>query len=76
MKKSKIIIYHLVIFIAGSCGIIIYLFSKLASDGGLGGVVVMPVIILVYTVAYGILCAISLGISLLVSYIRNKKKDL
>ncbi len=75
MKKFKIFIWHLVVFVIGSGGIILYVFNRLvtpSSGAGLGGVVVMPVIILVYVIAFGILCSISMVIWFLVSYFRNR----
>ena len=76
MKKLKIIIYHFVVFILGSIGIIAYVFYRLsspASKAGLGGVIVMPAAALIYVVVFGILCAISLFIWLVVAFIRDRK---
>jgi hypothetical protein len=77
MKKTKIFLYHLAVFIAGSAGIAIYVFDRLAtpsSGAGLGGVIVMPVIIMMYIIIFGIFCVISLGISFLISHFRNRGK--
>ncbi|HZX01069.1 MAG TPA: hypothetical protein VFE87_01600 [Candidatus Paceibacterota bacterium] len=76
MKKTKVFIYHLVTFILGSIGIVIYVFTRLASptsEAGLVGVIVMPAIVLIYMVIFGILCAISLIIWLLIAYFRNRR---
>ena len=75
MKKSKIFLYHLVVFIIGSIGIVAYIFSRLsAGKAGLGGVIAMPAIALVYVIGFGILCTISFGVWLLVAYFRNRRK--
>jgi len=77
MKKTKIFLFHLAVFIVGSVGIVIYVFNRLAtpsSGAGLGGVIVMPVIIVMYVIVFGIFCAISLGISFLISHLRNRRK--
>ena len=76
MKKTKVFIYHLLTFIIGSIGIVIYVFNRLASptsEAGLGGVIVMPAIVLIYVAAFGILCAISLIVWLLITYLRNRQ---
>lgn len=75
MKKIKIFSYHLVVFILGSVGIIAYVFYRLTSPtsgAGLGGVIVMPAVVLIYVIVFGILCAISLLVWLLINYLRNK----
>ena len=75
MKKLKIFLYHLLVFILGSAGIVVYVFNRLASpssNAGLGGIIVMPAIILVYIVVFGVFCVISLSIWLLVAYFRNR----
>ena len=77
MKKLKIFIYHLTIFIAGSIGIVVYVFTRLsspASKAGLGGIIVMPAIALIYVVVFGIFCAILLVTWLLVVYLRGKRR--
>ena len=75
MKKSKIFLYHLLVFILGSVGLAVYVFSHLSKGkAGLGGVIVMPAIILVYIVGFGILCLISLAIWLLINRIRSRRK--
>lgn len=71
MKNLRIFIWHLIVFIAGSIGIVVYVFIRLsspASKAGLGGVIVMPAVALVYVVGFGILCAISLIIWLLIAH--------
>ncbi len=76
MRKLKIFIYHLVVFILGSAGIVAYVFYRLAfpvSEAGLGGLIVMPAVALVYVVAFGILCIISLFVWLLIAYLRGRK---
>jgi len=77
MKKLKIFLYHLLVFVLGSAGIIVYVFNRLAfpsSGAGLGGIIVMPAIILVYAVVLGVLCVISLIIWLLAAHFRNRNK--
>ena len=77
MKKLKIFIYHLLVFVIGSAGIVIYIFNRLASPSsglGLGGIIVMPAIALIYVVVFGILCLISLISWLLIAYFRNRNK--
>ena len=71
MKKRSIFLYHLAGFILGSIGIAVYLFYHLSS-AGVGGIIAMPAIALVYVVAFGILCIISLLVFLLIAYIRNR----
>lgn len=76
MKKTKIFLYHLLVFIAGSVGLSVYVFNRLAtpsSGAGVGGVIVMPVIALVYIVTFGILCMISYAICGLVAYLRSRR---
>ena len=76
MKKLKIFLYHLLVFILGSAGIIVYVFNRLASPSsgaGLGGIIVMPAVVLIYIVIFGIFCVISLLIWLLMAYFRNRK---
>ncbi|MEK7630100.1 MAG: hypothetical protein AAB432_01815 [Patescibacteria group bacterium] len=76
MKKFKIFIYHLVVFILGSIGITAYVFNRLSSSkskAGLGGIIVMPAVTLVYIVAFGILCIISLLVWFLIAYLRGRK---
>lgn len=75
MKKLKIIVFYLIVFFVGSAGIVIYVFYRLTASSagaGLGSVIVMPAVVLVYVVVFGILCIISLTISLIVSYFRNR----
>lgn len=77
MKKLKIFLYHLLVFVIGSAGIAVYVFNRLASPSsgaGLGGVIVMPAITLIYIVVFGILCLISLISWLLISYFRNRNR--
>jgi hypothetical protein len=74
MSKLKIFIYHLLVFIFGSTGIIAYIFYRLSSLSGeasVGGIIVMPAVMLVYVVAFGIFCACSFGLSLLIRYLRR-----
>jgi len=73
MKKSKIFIYHLLVFIAGSIGIVVYVFTRL-SKAGLGGAIVLPVVALVYVVGFGILCAISFAIWTLIVHFRDRRR--
>ena len=77
MKKLKIFIWHLVVFIAGSIGIAVYVFIRLSSPvskAGLGGIIIMPAVVLIYVVVFGILCVISLAIWLLIAYLRGRRK--
>lgn len=77
MKRTKIFLYHLLIFVVGSIGIVVYVFNRLAtssSGAGIGGVVVMPAVMVVYIVVFGVLCLISLFVWFLVSYFRNRVK--
>ncbi|GEM_PF-2752577 len=77
MNKLKIFIYHLAVFIAGSVGLVVYTFIRLTSlknAAGLGGVIVMPVITVVYVVVFGLFCAISLIVWLLTAYFHNRRK--
>jgi len=72
MKKLKIFTIHLLVFLLGSVGIIAYVSLRLTSrEAGLGGVIVMPAVTLIYVVVFGILCLISLGAWLLVVCLRN-----
>ncbi len=76
MKKLKIVLYHLAVFILGSVGIAVYTLYYLtspASKAGLGGILAMPAIILIYVIVFGILCLISLLAWLLVAYLRGRK---
>ena len=76
MKKLKIFIYHAAVFIIGSAGIAVYAFYRLSSptsEAGLGGIIVMPAVVLIYVVVFGILCLISLFIWLLIAYLRGRK---
>ncbi|OGM97469.1 MAG: hypothetical protein A2735_01920 [Candidatus Yanofskybacteria bacterium RIFCSPHIGHO2_01_FULL_41_21] len=76
MKKAKIFIYHFIVFVLGSLSIIVYVFYHLASPSskaGLGGVIVMPVVALIYVTIFGILCIISLIIWILVAYFRGRR---
>ncbi len=70
MKKHTIFLYHLAGFILGSVGIVAYVFYHLSS-AGVGGIIAMPAIALVYVVALAILCIISLLVFLLIAYIRS-----
>lgn len=77
MKKLKIFIWHLIVFILGSVGIIVYVFNRLASpssNAGLGGLIVMPAVTLIYIVVLGIFCVISLVIWLLMACFRNRRR--
>ena len=77
LNNLKIFLYHLGVFIAGSVGIAAYVLVRLSSPtsaAGLGGVIAMPAIILIYVAAFGILCVISLAAWLLVAYIRRRRK--
>jgi hypothetical protein len=74
VKKLNIFLYHLAVFILGSLALVAYVFIHLAtpeSGAGVAGVIVMPVIALVYVVAFGILCLISLAAFLLIAYLRR-----
>ena len=71
MKKSKIFIYHLIIFLIGSVGLVVYTFVKLSSN--IGGVIAMPVTALFYVVGFGILCLISMAICFLIARFRRKE---
>lgn len=76
MKKLKIFLCHLLVFILGSAGIAIYTLYYLtspASKAGLGGIFAMPAIILIYIIVFGILCLISLLAWLLIAYLRGRK---
>lgn len=78
MKKLKIFLYHTAVFIVGSVGIVIYVFNRLIfplSGAGVGGVIVMPVITFIYVVIFGVFCATSLIIWLLVSYFSNRNTN-
>ncbi len=75
MKKLKIFLLHFLVFIIGAIGIGIYVFYRLAhSSNGvdLGGIIVMPAVILVYIVIFGIFCIISLISWFLIVYFRNR----
>lgn len=76
MKKLNIFLGHLAVFIVGSIGIALYVFTRLglARDAGIGGIIVMPVVALIYTVAFGMLCSISLSVWLLIAVIRRRRK--
>ena len=77
MKKTKIFLYHFLVFIAGSIGLVVYVFKRLTSlsgGAGLGGVIVMPVMILIYVIVFGILCIISYALFVLVSHLRNRAR--
>jgi hypothetical protein len=77
MSKLKIFLYHMAAFIIGSIGIAVYVFTRLAAPtgaAGLGGVVAMPAIILVYVAAFAIFCLISLTVWLLVAVIRARRR--
>ena len=79
MKKLRIFLYHLLVFIVGSAGIVVYVFYRLASPSsgaGLGGLIVMPALVLIYIFVFGVLCVISLIIWLLISYFRNRNKKI
>ena len=76
MSKLKIFLWHLLVFVLGSALICAYVFFRLtAQDGGAGlaGVIVMPAVILAYIIVFGILCAISLAVCLLVVYLRRRE---
>ena len=76
MKKLKIVTHHLIVFVLGSIGIGLFTLYHLTSPAGksdLGGLAALPVFLLIYTVAFGILCLISLVIWLLVAYIRDRR---
>lgn len=77
MKKLKIFIYHLAVFIFGSIGIAAYVLYRLSSptsEAGLGGVIIMPAVILIYIIVFGIFCAISLIVWLLIAYFRGRRR--
>ena len=79
MKKLKIFLYHLLVFILGSAGIVVYVFNRLASPSskaGLGGLIVMPAIVIVYIIIFGVFCMISMLIWFLVAYLRNRNKQI
>lgn len=78
MKKIKIFIYHLAVFILGSIGIVAYVFYRLSSPtskAGLGGIIVMPAVILIYVIVFGILCTVSLAIWLSIAYFRGRRRS-
>lgn len=73
MSKLNIVLAHLAIFVAGSVGIALYAFARLTSPAsGLGGVIVMPAVILIYVVAFALLCSLSLIMWLLVALVRGR----
>ena len=77
MKKLKIFLYHIMVFIVGSVGIVVYVFNRLASPSsgaGLGGLIVMPAVVLIYIFVFGVLCVISLITWLLIAYFRDRNK--
>ena len=77
MKKLKIFLYHLLVFILDSAGIVVYVFNRLASpssNAGLGGIIVMPAIVIVYVIVFGVFCIISMLIWFLVAYFHNRNK--
>ena len=77
MKKLKIFLYHILVFIVGSVGIVVYVFNRLASPSsgaGLGGLIVMPAVVLIYIFVFGVLCVISLITWLLIAYFRDRNK--
>ncbi len=77
MTKLKIFLYHLGVFVVGSIGIAAYVLVRLSSPtstAGLGGVIAMPAIILVYIIAFGILCLLSLAVWFVASLIRGRRK--
>lgn len=74
MKKGRIVLYHLLALIVGSASIAAYFFYKISalpSEAGLASVVLLPVAV-VYIVGCSLLCLVSLLISLVVAYIRNR----
>ena len=67
------VLYHFLALIAGSAGIAAYFFYKISAlpaQAGLVGVALLPVAV-VYIAGFGLLCLLSLVISLLVSYMRK-----
>lgn len=74
--RVKLTLYHLAVFITGAVGILVYVFTRLgpARGAGVGGAIVMPVVALVYVVAFGILCLLSLAVWLLAAYVRNRRR--
>ena len=77
MKKLKIFLYHILVFIVGSVGIVVYVFNRLASPSsgaGLGGLIVMPAVVLIYIFVFGVLCVTSLITWLLIAYFRDRNK--
>jgi len=74
MRKTKILLYHLGVFLAGALGIAAYFFWKISAldkTAGLAGVVLLPIAV-VYIFAFGIFCAISCAIWIAVRYVREK----
>ncbi len=77
MNKLKIVLYHLGVFVVGSIGIAVYTllyFTSPASNAGLGGVFALPAIVLIYLILFGILCAVSLVIWLLVALVHDRRR--
>ncbi len=71
MTKFKIFIWHLVVFIVGSVGLVAYTFIRINSlQGGaaLGGTITMPAIMIFYIAVFFVLCLISFTISLIIRY--------
>jgi len=76
MKKKKIILYHLLAFVLGSAGIVVYFLFKmsaLSGQAGLAVAIVGPAIALIEIVAFGILTLISMLVFLVISYFFRKK---
>lgn len=77
MAKRTIFIGHLVAFVVGTISIVVYFavrMGALSGAGGAGVVVALPVVAVVYVIAFGILCLTSLGVFLLVRAIRKKNQ--
>ncbi len=75
MKRSRILRYHLFVFLLGTLGIVLYLLYKISPLSGVSGAamtIVGPVIGVVYIVGFGFLCGISLCLFLLIDHFRKK----
>ena len=76
MKKLKIFLYHLFVFILGAVGLGIYFaykISALPERDGLVGMALLPIAV-VYIVGFGILCLISLASWLIIAYFKGPAK--
>ncbi len=77
MAKRTIFIGHLVAFGLGAIAIVAYVavrMGALSGVGGAGAAVALPVVAVVYVIAFGILCLLSLGVVFLVRAVRRKNK--